>query len=144
MKYQSGGMGRVVIARFDDGDDVLRGLESLAEKEGIKAGVLYLIGGMRRGNVVAGPKNDELPPVPVWKELKGPHEVVAIGTLFHDEEGPKVHLHGAFGRADDVRVGCLRELSETFLLLEAVVMEITGIEARRELDPASGLKLLRL
>jgi len=41
-------------------------------------------------------------------------------------------------------VGCLRELSEAFLVLEAVVLEVNGIDAKREFDPASGLTLLRL
>jgi len=144
MKYQTGAPGRAIVVRFDDGDDVLKGLESVALKEGINAAVLYIIGGLRRGKVVVGPKEDRVPPEPVWQELEDPHEVAAIGTIFHDAEGPKVHLHGAFGRGDSTKTGCLRELGETFLLLEAVILEIKGINARRELDPASGLKLLKL
>jgi predicted DNA-binding protein with PD1-like motif len=50
----------------------------------------------------------------------------------------------AAGRGDKVHVGCLRRDAETFLVLEAIVLEITGIAARRELDPASGLALLKL
>ena len=57
---------------------------------------------------------------------------------------PKVHLHGAFGKRDNVRVGCLREKAETFLVLEAVIVEIEGVNAVRELDPVSGLTLLKL
>jgi len=43
-----------------------------------------------------------------------------------------------------VKVGCLREVSETFLVLEAVIIELEGINARRKFDPASGLTLLEL
>ena len=43
-----------------------------------------------------------------------------------------------------VKVGCLREKSETFLVLEAVIIEIQGINAVREPDPVSGLTLLKL
>ncbi len=43
-----------------------------------------------------------------------------------------------------VKVGCLRENSETFLVLEAVVIEVEGVTARRELDPVSGMVLLNL
>jgi len=43
-----------------------------------------------------------------------------------------------------IKVGCLRGNSETFLVLEVIIVEITGIEARREFDPVSGLVLLKI
>ena len=50
----------------------------------------------------------------------------------------------AFGKKDAITVGCLREHSETFLIIEAIILEIEGIDARRELDHVSGLTLLKL
>jgi len=32
MKYQTGRVGRVVVARFDDGDDVLKGIGDISKK----------------------------------------------------------------------------------------------------------------
>ncbi|MCX5720130.1 MAG: DNA-binding protein, partial [Nitrospirae bacterium] len=87
---------------------------------------------------------EEIPPTPVWKELGESHEVLGIGTIFWQGDEPKIHFHGAFGKKDMVKVGCLREISETFLVLEAVIIEIEGISAQREFDPASGLTLLKL
>jgi len=144
MKYQIGKTGRVVIARFEDREDVLGNLVSIAKKENIRAGVVYLIGGMREGSIVVGPEKDVIPPVPVWKELGESHEVVGLGTIFYQGDEPKIHLHGAFGKKDMVKVGCLRQKSETFLVLEAVIVEIEGVDAVREFDPVSGLTLLRL
>lgn len=144
MKYQIGKPGRVVVVRFDDRDDVLGNLVELAKKENIKAGVVYLVGGMREGGIVVGPEKDEFPPTPVWRHLGESHEVVGFGTIFCLEDQPKVHFHGAFGKKDMVKVGCLRENSETFLVLEAVVMEIEGVTAKRELDPVSGMVLLKV
>lgn len=144
MKYQVGSTGRVIVVRFDDREDVIEGLESIAKKEDIRAGLIYIIGGMRKAKIVVGPEKDALPPEPMWRLLNEPHEILAVGTLFYDADSPKVHLHGALGRGDSVRVGCLREVAETFLVIEAVIMEIKGIQARRELDPASNLKLLKL
>jgi predicted DNA-binding protein with PD1-like motif len=43
-----------------------------------------------------------------------------------------------------VRTGCLRGESETFLVLEAVIMEIQGVTAKRELDPSVGLAMLKV
>ncbi|MBI4824483.1 MAG: DNA-binding protein [Nitrospirae bacterium] len=144
MKYQIGSQGRIIVIRFDDRDDLIEGLESIAKKEDIRAGLVYVIGGMRKAKIVVGPEKDDLPPEPMWRALDEPNEILAVGTVFYDADAPKVHIHGAFARGDTVRVGCLRELSETFLVIEAVIMEIKGVSARREFDPASGLKLLKL
>ncbi len=144
MQYQVGRPGRVVIVRFEDRDDVIGNLTELARREKIKAAVFYLVGGMRQGSIVVGPEKDEFPPTPVWKKLEESHEVVGVGTIFWLEETPKIHFHGAFGKKDMVKVGCLRENAETFLVLEAIVVEIDGVTARRELDPVSGMVLLKL
>ena len=144
MKYQVGKIGRVVVARFEDKEDVLGNLGIIIKKEGISAAAFYLLGGMREGKIVVGPEKDELPPIPVWRELGESHEVVGFGTIFYQNNEPKVHLHAAFGKKDAVKVGCLRENSQTFLVLEAVIIELNGINAVREFDPVSGLNILRL
>lgn len=142
MKYQVGNIGRVVVARFEDKEDVIGNLCSLAKKEDIRAAVIYLVGGMREGKIVVGPEKDEIPPTPVWRNLGECHEVVGFGTLFYQDNEPKVHLHAAFGKRDAVKVGCLRENAGTFLVLEAVIMELGGINAVREFDPDAGVNLL--
>ncbi len=144
MKYQVGKPGKIVVARFEDRDDVIENLSHIAKKENIRAGVFYLVGGMREGSIVVGPEKDEFPPTPVWRQLGESHEVLGFGTIFWEKEVPKIHFHGAFGKRDAVRVGCLRENSETFLVLEAIIIEIEGVTARRELDPVSNMVLLKL
>jgi len=144
MKYQLGEAGRIAVARFEDGENVLQGLIDIAKKEDIRAGVIYLVGGMKGGRFVVGPEKEDLPPVPIWREIRESHEVLGLGTIFWQNDEPKIHFHGAFGKRDDVRVGCLREMSETFLVLEAIVIEIKGVTAVRAFDPASGLALLKL
>lgn len=144
MNYQIGRTGRVVVARMGDGEDVLGNLQKIARDEEIRAAVLYLLGGIKRGRIVVGPEGEGLPPVPIWREIGESHEVLAVGTIFWEDETPKVHLHGAFGKRDEAKVGCLREQSGAFLVLEAVVVEIEGVSAVRQMDPASGLSLLKL
>jgi predicted DNA-binding protein with PD1-like motif len=144
MHYQIGTTGRVVVARFEDKEDILENIVHIARKENIRSAVIQLIGGIRQGRVVVGPEREELPPEPVWREIKESHEVVGFGTLFWQEDEPKIHFHGAFGKKDMTKIGCLRGSSETFLVLEAVIIEILGIDARREFDPVSGLTLLKV
>lgn len=144
MKYQIGKTGRVVVARFEDREDVLGNLVQIAKKENIRAAAFYLVGGMREARIVVGPEKEEIPPTPVWRELGESHEVMGFGTIFYEGNEPKVHFHGAFGKKDMVKMGCMREKTETFLVLEAVMIELEGITAVREFDPVSGLTLLKL
>ncbi len=144
MNYRIGKPGRIVVARFEDGDQILQGLCDIAKKENIRAAVFYLVGGMKGGRFVVGPEREEMPPVPVWRELKESHEVVGLGTIFWQGDEPKLHFHGAYAKRDNVKAGCMRENAETFLVLEAIIMEIEGVNAARELDPISGMALLKL
>jgi len=144
MKYQAGELGRVLVARFDDGDNILDGLNDVVRKENIRAGILYLVGGMKKGRFVVGPETEAMPPVPVWRELDESHEIVGIGTIFWQGEEPRIHFHGAYAKRDKVLAGCMRQNAETFLVLEAIIMEIKGVNAVRELDPLSGLALLKV
>jgi predicted DNA-binding protein with PD1-like motif len=93
---------------------------------------------------VVGPETEAMPPVPVWRELDESHEIVGIGTIFWQGEEPKIHFHGAYAKRDKVLAGCMRQNAETFLVLEAIIMEIKGVNAVRELDPLSGLALLKV
>jgi uncharacterized protein len=142
MNYQVGQIGRAFVARFEDGEPILETLIELIKREAVRAGVLYLVGGVTKGKIVVGPEREELPPTPEWRELAESHETLAIGTIFWEGSEPKIHLHGAFGKKDAVRVGCLREQGDTFIILEAIILELTGITATRALDPLSKMVLL--
>lgn len=144
MKYQIGSAGRIIVAKFEDGENILQGLTDIARNEDIRAAIFYLIGGMKSGKFVVGPEKEELPPTPMWRQIKESHEIVGLGTIFWQADEPKVHFHGAFGKRDDVKVGCVREDAETFLVLEAIILEIKDVNAVRELDPLSKMVLLRL
>jgi predicted DNA-binding protein with PD1-like motif len=144
MNYSVGEAGRIVVARFEDGDQIIQGLTEIVKKENIKAGVYYLLGGMKSGKFVVGPETEAMPPVPVWRELNESHEIVGIGTIFWNGDEPKLHFHGTYVKRDNVKGGCMRENAQTFLVLEAVIVEIKGVNAVRELDPVSGMILLKV
>ncbi len=142
MKYRIGEIGRVIVVKFEDGDAILDNLIEIAKKENIRAGIFYLVGGIKNARIVVGPEKEELPPTPVWKSLKESHETLGIGTIFWHGDEPRIHFHGAYGKHDSAKVGCLREMAETFIVLEGIIIELKGIDATRELDPKSNMILL--
>ena len=52
MNYSIGETGRIVVARFEDGDQIIQGITEIVKKENIRAGVYYLLGGMKSGKFV--------------------------------------------------------------------------------------------
>lgn len=144
MEYQIGKSGRIVVVRFSDGEDVLGGLAAICRQEEIRAASFNVVGGMKGGRFVVGPETEAMPPIPVWRELQESHEAVGFGTIFWDNDQPKIHFHGAYGKRDSVKVGCLREASAAFLVLEVVITEILDVSVRRELDPVSGMVLMKM
>jgi len=143
MDFQVGSIGRVFGLRFYEGEHIYDEIISLADKQGVKSGIVMLLGGMRSGKVVVGPKSPTGRPEPMFREFNDAREIVGFGTIFPDEDGPKLHFHASIGRGDEVITGCPRLAATVFCVLEGVMIELEGIEGIRELDPETGFKLLK-
>lgn len=144
MRYKAGTVGRVVLARFDHGEPVVPALTGLCEKEGISSGWFFLFGAIRKGRLVAGPREASLPPVPVWEEFADPFEIVGMGSIAGGDGPPSIHLHSSLGRGREVLTGCIRKEGEAFIVVEAMILEVSGVRATRSPDERSGLELLTL
>ncbi len=144
MKYAQGTFGRVFLVRFDDRDDLLAGLKEVAVKENVRVASVLLLGGVRSAGVVSGPREPVIPPDPVWSNFSDGREVIAIGTLFRKGDEPVLHLHGAIGRHAETLVGCIRKDASVYLVIEAVITEIVGIDARKVMNEKTGLAMLEL
>lgn len=144
MHYRQGAFGRVFLLRFDDQDDLLEEMKKLAVKEQVRLASITLLGGMGSAEMVIGPKQAVIPPEPVWFGFNDGREIIGVGTLAWSNDGPAIHLHGAVGRGAEAHVGCLRKSASVYLVVEAVIAEITGIDARRTLDERTGITLLTL
>ena len=131
MEYRSGTVNRVFTVRFDEGDDFLGGLQELIRKENIRTGWFHVIGGLREADVVTGPREPVMPPEPVWSQVRDAREVLGFGSIFWDDETPKIHLHAAMGHHGDTLTSCVRENTKVYLILEVFLMEISGIDAGR-------------
>ena len=144
MQYSVGRTGRVIVARLSEGEALYESIESIAKKENIKSAAVLITGGFRKADVVVGPKQEKPKIVPNFKNFLGPGEVLGAGTIYWDDQGPKLHIHTAIGKGNEVTVGCPRGGASVFLILEVTIIEITGINAARKLDKQTGLKLLKL
>lgn len=135
-------MGRVILARFDHGEEIVPALGALCAKEKIASGWFFLFGAVTEGELVAGPRTADLPPDPVWKAFPMPHEIVGMGSVATRDGAPSIHLHSSLGRGREALTGCIRKEGEVFLVVEAMVLEIAGVRASRPLDARFGLELL--
>ncbi|MEN8189973.1 MAG: PPC domain-containing DNA-binding protein [Thermodesulfobacteriota bacterium] len=131
MEYRTGNIGRVIMARFDHGDDLLEGLSELVRKEQIDSGWFQILGGLRQAGVVIGPKEPTMPPEPIWHEVEGAREVIGSGTVFWDSDEPRIHLHAAMGDHGETTTACVRKNTKIYLILEVVLFEIEGLDASR-------------
>ena len=144
MEYAVGKTGRVIVMRLSEGESLYESVHSVAQTENIRSAAVFITGGFRGADVVVGPKAEKPKIIPNFKQFSGPGEVLGVGTIYWDDEGPKMHIHTAIGKGDEVTVGCPRGGANTFLVLEVTIIEIEGINAARKLDPDSGVKLLKL
>jgi hypothetical protein len=73
--------------------------------------------------------------------FEGGWEIFGVGTIYPGEDGPHIHYHASVGRSGHALTGCLREKAITYLIVEAVIMEFTGLTARKEFDEKMQLHL---
>jgi predicted DNA-binding protein with PD1-like motif len=144
MEYATGRVGRIIAARLFEGEDIYECIEKIAKEQNIKNAAVFITGGFRKADVVVGPKEERPKIVANFKQFDGPGEVLGVGTIYHDDEGPKLHIHTAIGKGEETIVGCPRGGAKTFLILEVTIIEFEGIEAERKLDEETGMKLLKL
>jgi predicted DNA-binding protein with PD1-like motif len=134
MQYTEGQLGRVFVVRIDDGEDMLISLHQFVNDKCIQAGSILFLGALMNGRMVTGPEEPVIPPVPHFVMFEGGWEVFGVGTIYPGEGGPHIHYHASVGRSGHALTGCLREKAITYLIVEAVILEFTGLSARREFD----------
>jgi len=141
MQCIEGRPGRIFVLRIDHGEDLIKALgECIAEKD-IRCGFIQVLGAVRSAHMVTGPEEPVLPPVQHHEEIRDGWEILGIGAVSWSEGKPHVHLHSAAGRGLQARTGCMRDAADVFIVVEAIVIEVKGIETGRFQDPLTGLSL---
>lgn len=144
MRYSKGTIGRIFVLKFEDDDIILKELDKFARKERIQAAAFVFLGALKKGDIVTGPKRPVIPPTPNWTKFRDGWEAMGIGTIFTNKKGPQIHIHTAMGKKDKVITGCVRKDSKVFLVIEALVFELKGVSATKDIDPKTGLNLLQI
>ncbi len=142
MQYAVGKTGRVIAARLFEGEDLHESILKIARTENIKCASVLIVGGFRKADVVVGPKTETPKIVPDFRHFDGPAEVLGVGTIYWNPDGPQLHMHTAIGKDKEMMIGCVRKNVKTFLVLEITITEIIDINASRKLDEKSGMNLL--
>lgn len=119
-------------------------LEKIAIKENVKSGFFFVIGAIHKNKAVCGPLKDAIPAKPFWQNFPGPSEIIGLGTIFSEKKQPKIHIHSAIGRGKKTIVGCIRNKTKVFLIVEAVIIEIKNANAVRSFDKKVKLSLLNI
>jgi uncharacterized protein len=146
MEYEVGQAGKIVVIRLNDGDPIYASIEAAAAKERITSAAVWLVGGIKNAGVVVGPKKEDSFPLEVMeKHFADGREIAGVGTIFTNAKGePKLHMHAAIGKGAEVVAGCPRKGADCWLVDEVIIMEITGLSARRVKEAKCGLELLSI
>src|SRR4030042_3135274 len=146
MKASEGRVGRMFVIRLEDGDIIPECIERFAETNKMSVGQVVMIGGIGEGQVVVGPRrSNEMPPEPMLVPIDGVHELMGVGVIAPDKRGkPVLHVHGSLGRSGKSTTGCLRPGVTTWTVVEAIILEILGTSAVRDLDEKTHFELLQV
>jgi len=137
---------RVVVARIDPGEDLLRGIETIAEKEDISAGVIIsIIGSLRKArlrNLRAFPAkfpvsdNDRS-----YQDVEGPLEILSVSGNICRREDKAIHVHAHItaSKIVDGKIvvlgGHLSEGNETFVMVEVFIGVLKEGSFSRSMHP---------
>lgn len=143
MQITEAKFGRIFVVRLEDGERLPDAIEKLAGNKKIRSALVLLLGGAKDGKLVVGPGKGGKQKI-LTQSFHSGHEIMGIGTIFAGAHGPELHLHTAVGRGKSVLVGCGRTGWQVNFIVEAVIIELMGLNAKRALDTATGFHLLKL
>lgn len=144
MQYSEGRMGRVFVLRIDHGEDLIESLNKFISLKKIESCMALFLGALLDGRAVTGPIKPEIPPKPNFEAYQSAWEVFGMATIYPSKEGPKMHIHTGLGRGREALTGCIRDRAEVYLIVEAVLFELCGLDAERAWDESMQLFLLSL
>lgn len=136
-----GNVGKIHVFRIPEGEDLAEAIKIRAEENGVKAGILILIGSLKEASL-GYYKGGEYHSI----HLDGPLEIAScMGNLAVDEGGETiVHAHIVVSdEKGETFGGHLMNNSIVGATAELVIIEIADMVLRRAFDEKTRLKLLK-
>ena len=128
----------LIVAKFEDGEDLFESLSAIIEKYGIESGIVLTGIGMLR-NFVLGYFDGE---VYQKKEFKEPCELVSLQGSITTEKETVIHLHASLAKESNNVVGGHLFQAEVCMLNEIVLRRLNDLTLIRKENPVTGLKEL--
>jgi predicted DNA-binding protein with PD1-like motif len=145
MKHTSGKIKQVHILKFENNDDFIEEIKTFIKKKKIKAAFFMFLGALKKGDIVSGPKKPVIPPVPFFHSFDNAWEVFGVGSVFSGKKGdPHIHIHSSLGKGKKAITGCVRKNARVFIVIEALLYELSGVKASKDMDPKTGVNTLHL
>ncbi len=124
MKYTQGFFGKVFVARLDDGESIEEVVESICIREGLRNAIVFLMGGLRDEN----------------REGK----LLGTGIVLQKNKKHNFSFHASIGSKDGSFVGQSDPSIQADQIVEAIVIELGGVDAMRAFDEKLGTDVLTI
>ena len=128
----------LIVAKFEDGEDLFESLRAVIGKHGIESGIVLTGIGMLR-NFVLGYFDGE---VYQKKEFKNACELVSLQGSITTGKETVVHLHASLADESNNVIGGHLFQAEVCTLNEIVLRRLNDLTLIRKENPVTGLKEL--
>ncbi len=134
--------GEIIVARMENGEDVLECLQELSIKHDIRNGVILSGYGTLGHAAFFGLKSTEYPPPDFYKTRKEEgYELLNFTGVIADYQ---VHAHMTISTEEKAIGGHLEKGCKVLTLAEVVIMKLEGIKLKRMVDPKVKQNLLQV
>jgi len=133
MKLAQGMIGRILVVRLDQNEDLLEGIEKACKEVGIKRGIVYGIGSLKKARVTTRLSNNESEVIEISTKDK---EIINISSLMGiistEKDGIHLNIYLTLSKADGTVISG-RALSGNLVnpSTELVILEIQKIKLER-------------
>jgi hypothetical protein len=134
--------GEILVARLENGEDVLECLHTLCIEHEIRNGVILSGYGTLSYAAFFGLKSTEYPPPDFyrWRNEEG-YELLNFTGVIADYQ---VHAHMTISTQEQAAGGHLEKGCKVLTLVEVVIMKLEGIKLKRMVDPKVKQNLLQI
>jgi predicted DNA-binding protein with PD1-like motif len=130
----------LIVAKLEDGEDLLGSLGAIVEEYDIRSGLVLTGIGMLRNFVLGYFDGDAY----LKKEFRDPCELVSLQGSITTEGETVIHLHASLADEDNNVVGGHVFQAEVCTLNEIVLRKLNDLSLGRKENPHTGLKELEI